>query len=486
MGRWIRALTALAVAAGAMWAAPTATPASAGSVVTSRPNVVVVMMDDLSMDDLPYMPKVRQLLTQTGTTFTNFYASTPECCPSRATFLTGQYIHNHGVLSGFNNTGGYYKLDHSNTLPVWLMANGYHTTHIGKYMNGIGTVNETDRPPGWSTWFGLVDPSTYNYWNYKVNDNGVIRTYGTAPEEYQTDVLGKRAVDTIRNRSLSTQPFFLYFAPLSVHSGKVDGTGINYPVPAPRYNKTMRTVHQPRGADFNEADVSDKPVQVASLPLMSTAQQYSQEVWFQQTIEDAQAADEWIGKMVDTLKSTGQYANTVIIFSSDNGFLRGEHRLYSQKVSPYEPSVHVPLIITGPGFPAGGRVTAPTVMADLAPTIAALTGTTPGLATDGMSILPMVNDPAYGQDRSILLELGRLYTRITFRAIRGPRWKYVEHSNGEREMYNLVDDPRELVNRVNDPSVAWIRDALAQRLAILATCAGPACNGNATRAAFLS
>src|SRR5262245_16038889 len=135
------------------------TPAPA-PVSESRPNVLVIMTDDQTVEDMRVLPKTRALLAAKGTSFANSFVAYPLCCPSRSTFLTGQYAHNHGVLGNVAPAGGYQRLDHSNTLPVWLQEAGYFTAHLGKYLNDYG-VDSPAPPAGWSRWFGLIDPTTY-------------------------------------------------------------------------------------------------------------------------------------------------------------------------------------------------------------------------------------------------------------------------------------------------------------------------------------
>src|SRR6185295_8471724 len=137
------------------------TPAPAPAADSAgRPNVLVIMTDDQTVEDMRVLPKTRALLAAEGTSFANSFVAYPLCCPSRSTFLTGQYAHNHGVLANGGPTGGYQRLDHSNTLPVWLQEAGYYTAHLGKYLNNYG-VDSPEPPAGWSRWFGLIDPSTY-------------------------------------------------------------------------------------------------------------------------------------------------------------------------------------------------------------------------------------------------------------------------------------------------------------------------------------
>src|SRR5215211_2376452 len=179
-GFGVRASTLVTVAA--LIALSGAAPVSVAAVA-AQPNVVVVMVDDMNASALAYMPRVRSLIGTPGTTFANSVVSYSLCCPSRATFLTGQYAHNHDVLGNTPPDGGYAKLRGAETLPVWLGRAGYATGHVGKFLNGYGRQNPTEIPPGWTEWYGSVDPTTYRMWGYTLNENGTLRTYGTSTVE---------------------------------------------------------------------------------------------------------------------------------------------------------------------------------------------------------------------------------------------------------------------------------------------------------------
>jgi N-acetylglucosamine-6-sulfatase len=176
---------------------------------SAKPNIVVLMSDDQTLDSMSVMPRTQRLLGGEGTTFTRAFVSYSLCCPSRATLYTGQYAHNHGVLGNGPPTGGYTRLDKSNWLPLWLQAAGYRTMHVGKFLNGYGQLSApTEVPPGFNDWHGTVDPSTYSFWNYTVNENGTLRTYGAAnePEFYSTDFFARRANELIARRRRRSSP----------------------------------------------------------------------------------------------------------------------------------------------------------------------------------------------------------------------------------------------------------------------------------------
>src|SRR6185295_7702418 len=196
-------------------------PASAPAVDSAgRPNVLVIMTDDQTVEDMRVLPKTRALLAAEGTSFANSFVAYPLCCPSRSTFLTGQYAHNHGVLANGGPNGGYQRLNHANTLPVWLREAGYYTAHLGKYLNNYG-VDSPEPPPGWSRWFGLMDPSTYRLFDYTVSDDGAAVSYGHAAADYQTDVLAEEAERVLRSRAGEDQPFFVTVAPIAPHLERI-------------------------------------------------------------------------------------------------------------------------------------------------------------------------------------------------------------------------------------------------------------------------
>jgi len=439
----------------------------------TRPNVVVLMTDDQTVESLRVMPNVRTLLADQGVTFDNSFVSYALCCPSRATFLTGQYAHNHGVWSNAAPNGGYYKLDSTNTLPVWLQRTGYQTIHLGKYLNGYGTRNRTEIPPGWGEWQGTPDPSTYRYLGYTFNENGKLVNYGNSAVNYKTDVEAQKAVDIIGRQALDPRPFFLWVAFVAPHAGGPrdpdDPSGLGTPSPAPRHRNLFATQPLPTPPSFNEADVSDKPAAIRNRPLMTPAKIAAVRENYQQRLESLLAVDEAVGQIVNRLATIGELDKTYIIFTSDNGFFHGEHRVPNGKVLLYEPSIRVPLIIRGPDIPAGQHRLQAVANIDLAPTIVAATGAQPARIMDGRSLLPFARDPLLYSGRDLLLETPN------YAAVRSPNWLYAEHTTGERELYNLARDPDELASLHADPASARTQADLARRLARLRLCAGPTC-----------
>jgi len=461
---------------------------SVGAVVTGqsrsgdRPNVLVIMTDDQTLEEMRAMPRTKQLIGDQGTTFDEYYVSFPVCCPSRATYYSGQYAHNNGVKDNVPPLGGAGKfVPHENdSLAVWMQKAGYQTASIGKYLNGWGEDGNIAPPPGWSHWFGLIDPSTYNYFNYSVSLNGQRYDYGTKPEDYQTDVLGQEVVNTITRFGQQDAPWYVSFTPLAPHVGGREGTKEIWStaVPAPRHEGIFRNEPLPVSPSYDEADVSKKPAFVRNLKPLDDNAKAAILGNYQKELETLQAVDEWVEKIVTTLQQTGQLDNTVIVFTSDNGLFHGQHRNLLGKVQLYEESSHVPLLIRGGSFPVGAHAPQVSANVDLAPTILKLAGASASVPLDGRDLAAVATNPADGADRSVLLENWNGLTGQTSSAIRGGRWFYGEHPGNEKELYDLQTDPYQLHNLAGDPAFASVVQALAPRLAALRTCAGASCEGS--------
>ncbi|MBD0328722.1 MAG: sulfatase [Thermoleophilia bacterium] len=438
------------------------------------PNLVVFMTDDQTVESLRVMPNVRRLLAREGTTFENAFASFPVCCPSRATFLTGQYAHNHGVMSNHPPRGGSQKLDHLNTLGLWLQAAGYRTVHLGKYLNGYGRDISPLVPGAWSEWYGSLDPSTYNFVDYDLMENGRRVRYGPSVTMYQTDVYGRKGADFVRRLAGRPQPFFLFVGFLAPHVGRPvdpdDPARYTTPSPAPRHRDAFASEPLPRPPSFNELDVSDKPPGVRRRPRLSRAHAADLRELYQQRLESLLAVDEAIARVVAELRRTRTLGRTLIVFTSDNGFMHGEHRIPQGKVVAYEPSARVPLILRGPGVPRNRVQRDLVTNVDIAPTLLEAAGADATRLLDGRSLLPLAADPGRRLGRDVLLESG------VYSGIRTHRFKYVQYVGGARELYDLQRDPHELQSRHRDPALAGIRDELARRLRLLRTCFGESCS----------
>jgi arylsulfatase A-like enzyme len=499
-----RGTFAAAALAGLLCAAVALAPVGAGGAKKApkgkkkqaRPNIVLVMTDDQAAEQQRFMPKTNALLGKGGVTFTNSFVTYSLCCPSRATWLTGQYPHNHGVRTNTPPSGGYSKLAPTmgNTLPAWLQKAGYHTGHVGKFLNGYGTTSpDTEIPAGWSEWYGSLDNpdaytgGTYSMYGYTLNENGAIVHYGSTPDvvdpaTYQTDVYSAKAADFIARRAPKDKPFFLSVAPLASH-GEGPAPADNNPRAAPRHEGTLDGVIPPTKPSFNEADVSDKPQAIQTLALMNDNQQELTRQRYRARAESLLAVDEMVGNIAATLKRKGELDDTVIIFTSDNGFFHGEHRVRSGKVRLYEESIRVPLLIRGPGIPKGKVRKQPVANIDLAPTIADLADAKPRRRLDGRTLIPFARDGLFSPGRPIGIEAffnadpeeDPETPPTNFQAVRTDRYIYAEYGNGEQELYDLFSDPYELQSLHANPSFGGVKAALDRLLARTAPCAGGTC-----------
>ncbi|WP_433334421.1 sulfatase family protein [Spirillospora sp. CA-294931] len=485
-----------------------------------RPSVVMIMTDDQWFGSLRAMPRTRALIGDAGTRFDRYHASMPLCCPSRSTYLSGRFAHNNGVRHNMAPLGGYDRLDERNTLPVWLRKAGYTTSHIGKYPNGYGKKNPRHVPPGWDEWRGSVDPTTYRMWGYRLNENGRLTTYGHPdvedPALYQTDVYRDKAIDFITRRSREGRPFFLDVAFLAPHSegrrrrGEPKPEVRKAPRPAPRHRGAFAREPLPRPPSFDEADVSDKPPFLRARPRLDRRTVDAITASYRGRLASLLAVDEAVEKIVAALRANGRLADTYLLFTSDNGFLFGQHRIPSGKFVAYEASSHVPMLMRGPGIPPGGVSRELVGNADLAPTIAAIASARPTHALDGRSLLPFARDPRRRTARPILHEAaegagtasraapddvsaGRQAAQgdldqdgpshpvrgngasAGYEAIRTERYLFVRYSRGGAELYDLRADPHELDSRHDDPRYARVRRYLEDRLDELQRCAGDAC-----------
>ena len=489
---------------GAIALAPAGTAAKKHRPLKQRkPNIVLIMDDDQSVNLQRFLTKTNAAIAAKGVTFDNSFVNYSLCCPSRSTMLTGQYAHNHGVRGNQLPSGGYSKLAPTlgNTLPVWLQRAGYYTAHIGKFLNGYGATSpDTEVPPGWNEWYGSLDNpdaftgGTYTAYGYTLNENGQIVHYGSTPDvvdppTYQTDVYSQKAADFIRRRAPSRKPFYLSVAPRDPHaeaaSCNCNGTGsaINNPRAAPRYEGTLNGLTAPRDPSFNEANVSDKPSNIRNLPLLNATQQAAVDARYRARAEAVLGVDDLVQNVVSTLQATGELKNTVLIFTSDNGFFHGEHRVPQCKVRLYEPSIRVPLLIRAPGMPKGVHRRQPVGNVDLAPTILDFARAKPGRKQDGMSLVPIMKHKRYFPGRA--LDLETYFTPDTtedpedpplnYHGVRTDRYLYAQYGTGERELYDLRADPFELQNQAGNPVFAQVQGALQRLLGGEAKCAGKTC-----------
>ena len=490
-------------------------PASAGPITgqipdITQPNIVVILTDDqdYQSDILDSMPNLQQLLIDTGMTFSNFYAPVPLCCPARATMLRGQYSHNTQILQNTLPIGGFalfLQLGLENdTYATALSDAGYQTALIGKYLNEYPNADDlTHIPPGWDDWIVPIT-SAYGSYDYDMNENGVIVSYGNQPEDHISDVITGKALDFItRTTTLSpTAPFFLelnYYAP---HSPAIA---------APRHLNMFPGAGAPRGASFNESDMSDKPAFMQTMPLLTESQIASIDSFRRKQLQYMQSVDEGIAAVIQSLTDAGQLDNTYILFFSDNGLKMGAHRFGVSKGAPYDEDIRMPFIVRGPGVPAG--VTRPDLisMVDIAPTLTELGGTAMTYDVDGRSIVPLLHstvpptvwrntiflehwsppaagrtkphpagepdDPGDAQIRQLAAQNPDLNSSLVlpdWKGLRTQQYKFVDRIGPGVELYDMEHDRYEIYSQYPDASPVF-RSQLDSLLADMFVCAGAAC-----------
>jgi N-acetylglucosamine-6-sulfatase len=458
------------------------------SAQAKQPNIIVIMTDDQD-DGLTKIaiPKTLNLIGKEGVTFKNSFVDNSLCCPSRTTSLTGQNSNNSGifflvpgiVFNGILYGGGYsdFRQTEGNILPVWLKNAGYRTAMIGKYVNGYSLQNDPV-PPGWDKWFS-VRPF---YFNYTANVDGVPIQYGSSPDDYVTEVLTEEAISFIKNQT-GPEPFFLMLNHPAPH---VDvGTNPYLPTSAPKYSGRYATAELPNSPSFNEADISDKPAFLQNLnPLLSTSDiEYNLSI-YQKALESLLSVDDSVEDIINTLNDEGYLNNTVIIYTSDNGFLYGEHRRIKAKVDLYEESIRVPLMIRGPGIPADLVRDELVNNVDLPATIVELAGVTPGRVLDGRSLVPLLTNQPSSWRTALLIQSSRtgnslFDVRDIYRGIRTKNLVYAEHETlskkTEYEFYDLRVDPFQLESKHLDPLYESVIQNLRNKLQILKSCQGATC-----------
>jgi N-acetylglucosamine-6-sulfatase len=491
----------------------------------TRPNVVMIMVDDMRDDDLRFMPWTRQLIGDQGVRFRNAFAPYPLCCPARASVLTGRYTHNHRVFDVVR-PWGFTSFDDRSTLATWLHQSGYATVYLGKYLNGYGPMPRPGAttgnslhyvPPGWDGWrasldggFPAGDPNdggTYRYFDTTLSSNGT----GFSPYQgrYQSRVYGEVSESIVTARAASDKPFFFYASYSAPHHGlpvesddpgrvlRSDGLPVDFVSPArPDDVKGMfdSAVTAAPGASWIDPDFSDKPGYLRRLPLINAAEKRAMLEVTRQRAEALAVVDRQVHRTITALAATGELEETLVIFTSDNGYFLGEQRMRQGKIWPHEPSLRVPLLMRGPGIPAGQTRSDPFTSIDFAPTIADFAGVTPGHVVDGMSLLDVARQGDKGWLRPILTETGNQgnATRNTDEAgqplkpggtrdvrfalgIRTSRYLYVDLASGEHELYDLVNDPSQYTNLANDPAYVSTMALFQEELMRIRACHGEEC-----------
>jgi N-acetylglucosamine-6-sulfatase len=477
----LAALTLLIASIAAASVAPDARTAQHKQSL--RPNVIFILTDDLSSDLVQYMPNVQQMQRE-GMTFSNYFVTDSLCCPSRASIFSGQYPHNHGVLTNTPPTGGFSAFRRgaeAETFATVLQSRGYRTSLMGKYFNGY-QAQEHYVPPGWSNFQG--SGTGYRGFNYTLSANGRVAHFGRSSRAYLTDVLRRHGKAFVSRVGESGHPFLLEIASFAPHRPAT---------PAPRDRHDFPFLEVPRDAAF-DAVPANPPAWLRGRPPLVQPEIDAMNREYRKRAQSVQAVDDLVGQIRRLLRERGLDRNTYVIFSSDNGYHMGQRRLLAGKMTAYDSDVRVPLIVTGPGVPPGSTMDALAENVDLAPTFMRLAGTTPPPWVDGHGLVSLFHGqvPPVWRD-AVLIEHHHPETpngdpdRQTissgnppsYEALRTATELYVEYVDGEREWYDLTTDPDQLHNRY-DELTPDARDALHNRLIELEACSGASCRRAST------
>lgn len=480
-----------------------------------RPNIVVVMADDMRFDDLRFAPQLRRLARH-GVTFENSFSPFPLCCPARASFLLGQLAHNHEVW-WHEKPYGYGAFDDSRTLATSMQSAGYRTGFVGKYLNGYGQHDSRVSgkpsyryvPRGWTDWYAAftnpgiptVRGGTYNYFSTPFNINGAPRNHRG---DYQTGVIGDYSRQLIEKYHRTGKPFFLYVNYVAPHFGGPDeaddprrvrdrrGHIEEIKTPARpnwvkgRFDSVIdRAAGVPRQGGPVERDVSDKPRFVRQRPELSREVRRAGKVITRQRAEAIFVMDREIGRTVRLLRRSGEWGSTVFVFTSDNGYYLGEHRIVQGKLNGHEPSLRIPLLMAGPGLRDGSSRFDPITTVDLSATLLDLASAEAPLPADGTSLVDSLTEGDQGWDSAVPIESayrtprrssifgdGEMRHSI---GVRTARYTYIRYSSGATELYDLARDPHQLRSRHDDPDYDAARRALRGVWTRLRNCRAAAC-----------
>jgi arylsulfatase A-like enzyme len=415
---------------------------------TIRPNIILVVTDDQRWDTLGAMDNVVQRIANQGISFSNGFATTPLCVPSRASLLTGLYAHNHGVPG--NNV---LNFNDSATLATWLNDQGYVTGLFGKYMNNYEELSPYV-PPGWDEWHAIVE-TNHGFYDYTLNRNGQLQSYGNSDADYSTDVVRDLAVSFIHENA--NQPFFALYTPGAPHGPEI---------PAPRHIGAFSGLPPWRPPSWNEPDVSDKPNWIKFSRFIYDPA--TEPVLDQRRIDQLEtllSVDEAVGAFLAAIESLGLRDNTVVVFTSDHGTGWGEHWWWGKEAA-YEELARVPLAMRYPLLAPAPRSEDGFVLnIDLAPTLAELAGVSPVGTVNGTSLIGLL-DGSTAERQDFLIEYAIGFLVPGYAAIRTHEWKYIEnHDSAEfKELYDLVNDPYELENLAGDSAHAATIETLSERI----------------------
>ena len=423
-----------------------------------RPNIIVILTDDQSFDTLPSHPAAMpwlqdQIQDPTGgwLWFPNAFISTPICCPSRATILSGRYSHHTHVRT--NDDGE--RFDDSDTLATWLQDSGYFTGLVGKYLNRYPFGRTPYVPPGWDRWVAKRNTATTTtYFDFGFVDRTIPLTTAHGAGTYATDLFADRAVDFI-SVAPAEQPYFLYFATSAPHPPWT---------PPPRHAGAFAGVPVSVPPSVNERNVSDKPAWVQALDPLDgddLSRLMSERRRERATLL---GVDDAIRRIVGAAEARGDLDRTIIFFLTDNGFSFGEHRIRGKRCQ-YEECIRTPFAVLVPGGESG-RVNGLISNVDLAPTIVDLAGVRPDPLVDGRSFRRALAGRPWKGPPGVLLEWAGDDEIPAWQGVRTRDFAYIESADGTVELYDLTGalgraDPFEVKNRSDDPRYRGVVDRLA-------------------------
>jgi N-acetylglucosamine-6-sulfatase len=498
-------LTPLAAVPAAQGQAASALSAAAPTHVAARPNVLLITADDMRADDLGFMPFTRSTLRNRGVTFSDAISPYPLCCPARAQILTGQYNHNNGVLGNAWPHGGYWAFHgQDNTLPRWLTRRGYLTGFVGKYLNQygdpparlhVGRRRRYAAPPGWRDWYASV-AGVYAYNHVTVNvDTPTSRPHRVFVDRYQTDYFGDVTAALIQRYHRARKPFFIWASHLAPHVAETS-TGWRPPIPARRDRGAYAGLGLPTSPAYQESVNATPTGKFGPMRYLSPHPRSQLKTDRRLRAESLRSLDRAVRQAVGELKRTHEFARTVIIFTSDNGYALGEHR-YRGKDRPYEPELRVPLIVNAPGverrYSGGGlkrRLTVPhtVTITDIAATIVGVTGARPGRALEGIDITRPAQNPddRPGGDRAVLIESGpargepigtQKFVGVRTNDYTWLAWNWQEtlREHGRGEFYDRLQDPGQISNLMSSIDPVPVEPKLRELTYSLRGCKGHAC-----------
>jgi N-acetylglucosamine-6-sulfatase len=432
--------------------------ASAQTAEPRRPNIVFILVDDLRWDELgcaghPFIktPNIDRIARE-GAIFRNAFVTTPLCSPSRASFLTGQYAHRHGITDNVDRSAASHRLV---TFPLLLHQSGYETAFIGKWHMG----NDDTPRPGFDRWVSFKGQGAYL--NPEINEDGKT----VKPAGYITDLLNGYAVEFIKRRH--DKPFLVYLAHKAIHpevtqnnDGSVNLADSERFIPAERHRNLYAGRTAPRRPNAMRAP-SGKPAlerRIGALPPLGAETGTRDEVALGRE-RTLMAIEDGVGEIFKALKETGQLDRTVIVFTSDNGYFYGEHGLSVERRLAYEEAIRTPLLVRyPPAVKAGAKLDQFALNLDLAPTLLSLAGAAAPGNMQGRSLAPLLKGEKTAWRDSFLIEYysDKVFPRIVkmgYKAVRNARWKYIHYLEleGMDELYDLKTDPYEMKNLINHP-----------------------------------